>query len=153
MLQMVHTLAVLITRSAASPGREGITRQLWRLFLIKLKTKIMQVVTFRKSSLLLWPTTSQLHCLPSCHLTQTHITLWYKLSSVQTRARNQGSQRFTITKITPTRAFFWLEAPTSAFTFKNLLRHYANQTTRHMWLLQWGPNFTSTFREVNASIA
>ena len=25
----------------------------------------------------------------------------------------------------PTRAFFWLKAPTSAFTFKTLLRHYA----------------------------
>ena len=33
---------------------------------------------------------------------------------------------FTITEKAPTRAFSWLKAPTSAFTFKTLLRHYAN---------------------------
>ena len=36
----------------------------------------------------------------------------------------------------PTRAFSWLKAPTSAFTFKTLLRHYAKQTLTHskyMW--------------------
>ena len=27
----------------------------------------------------------------------------------------------------PTRAFSWLKAPTSAFTFKTLLRHYAQR--------------------------
>ena len=27
----------------------------------------------------------------------------------------------------PTRGFSWLKAPTSAFTFKTLLRHYAKQ--------------------------
>ena len=32
---------------------------------------------------------------------------------------------FTITEKAPTRAFYWLKAPTSAFTFKTLLRHYA----------------------------
>ena len=32
---------------------------------------------------------------------------------------------FTITEKAPTRAFSWLKAPTSAFTFKTLLRHYA----------------------------
>ena len=32
---------------------------------------------------------------------------------------------FTITEKAPTRAFSWLKAPTSAFTFKALLRHYA----------------------------
>ena len=31
----------------------------------------------------------------------------------------------TITEKAPTRAFSWLKAPTSAFTFKTLLRHYA----------------------------
>ena len=38
----------------------------------------------------------------------------------------------TITKKAPTRAFFWLKAPTSTFTFKTLLRHYAKRvlTTR-----------------------
>ena len=32
---------------------------------------------------------------------------------------------FTITEKAPTRAFSWLKAPTSAFTFKTLLRNYA----------------------------
>ena len=31
----------------------------------------------------------------------------------------------TITEKAPTWAFSWLKAPTSAFTFKTLLRHYA----------------------------
>ena len=34
---------------------------------------------------------------------------------------------FTITEKAPTRAFSWLKAPTSAFTFKTLLRHYAKR--------------------------
>ena len=33
----------------------------------------------------------------------------------------------TITEKAPTRAFSWLKAPTSAFTFKTLLRHNAKQ--------------------------
>ena len=33
----------------------------------------------------------------------------------------------TITVKAPTRAFSWLKAPTSAFTFKTLLRHYAKR--------------------------
>ena len=33
----------------------------------------------------------------------------------------------TITEKAPTWAFSWLKAPTSAFTFKTLLRHYAKQ--------------------------
>ena len=36
---------------------------------------------------------------------------------------------FTITEKAPTRAFSWLKAPTSAFTFKSLLRHYAKQAS------------------------
>ena len=34
---------------------------------------------------------------------------------------------FTITEKAPTRAFSWLKAPTSAFTFKTLLRHYGKR--------------------------
>ena len=34
---------------------------------------------------------------------------------------------FTITEKAPTRAFSWLKAPTSAFTFKTQLRHYAKR--------------------------
>ena len=37
---------------------------------------------------------------------------------------------FTIMEKAPTRAFSWLKAPTSAFTFKTLLRHYAKLTRR-----------------------
>ena len=33
----------------------------------------------------------------------------------------------TITEKASTKAFSWLKAPTSAFTFKTLLRHYAKQ--------------------------
>ena len=33
----------------------------------------------------------------------------------------------TITEKAPSRAFSWLKAPTSAFTFKTLLRHYAKR--------------------------
>ena len=33
----------------------------------------------------------------------------------------------TITEKAPTRAFSWLKAPTSTFTFKTLLRHYAKR--------------------------
>ena len=35
---------------------------------------------------------------------------------------------FTIAEKAPTRAFSWLKAPTSAFTFKTLLRHYAKRS-------------------------
>ena len=42
---------------------------------------------------------------------------------------------FTIKEMAYTRAFSWLEAPTSAFTFNTLLRHYAmlnaKQTLTH----------------------
>ena len=34
-------------------------------------------------------------------------------------------QKFVITEKAPTRAFSWLKAATTAFTFKTLLRHYA----------------------------
>ena len=36
-------------------------------------------------------------------------------------------KRFVITEMAPTRAFSWLKAATTAFTFKNLLRHYAKR--------------------------
>ena len=49
---------------------------------------------------------------------------------MQVRAANDPSV-VTITEKAPTRAFSWLEAPTSTFTFKTLLRHYAKQALRH----------------------
>ena len=36
-------------------------------------------------------------------------------------------RRFVITEKAPTRAFSWLKATTTAFTFKTLLRHYAKR--------------------------
>ena len=42
------------------------------------------------------------------------------------RAANDPSV-FTISEKAPTRACSWLKAPTSALTFKTLLRHYAKQ--------------------------
>ena len=42
------------------------------------------------------------------------------------RAANDQSF-FTIMERTPTRAFSWLKAATTAFTFKTLLRHYAKR--------------------------
>ena len=36
-----------------------------------------------------------------------------------------NQQSYTITEKAPTMAFSWLKAPTSANTFKTLLRHYA----------------------------
>ena len=39
------------------------------------------------------------------------------------RALNEGYEDFTIMEKNPARAFSWLKVPTSAFTFKTLLRH------------------------------
>ena len=39
----------------------------------------------------------------------------------------QQIRRFVITEKAPTRAFSWLKAATTAFTFKTLLKHYAKR--------------------------
>ena len=44
-----------------------------------------------------------------------------------TSAWKSSIRRFVITEKAPTRAFSWLKAPTTAFTFKTLLRHYAKR--------------------------
>ena len=44
-----------------------------------------------------------------------------------TSASKSSTRRFVITEKAPTRAFSWLKAATTAFTFKTLLRHYAQQ--------------------------
>ena len=53
------------------------------------------------------------------------------LSAVERRASNEGYPKvpedFTITEKAATRAFSWLKAPTSDFTFKTLLRYYAKR--------------------------
>ena len=46
---------------------------------------------------------------------------------VQTSASKSSIRRFVITEKAPTRALSWLKAATTAFTFKTLLRHYAEQ--------------------------
>ena len=46
----------------------------------------------------------------------------------------------TITEKAPTRAFSWLKAATTAFTFKTQLRHYAKQT-----LTPWSLNVKRLF--------
>ena len=45
--------------------------------------------------------------------------------SLPTSASKSSIRRFVITEKAPTRAFSWLKADTTAFTFKTLLRHYA----------------------------
>ena len=40
-------------------------------------------------------------------------------------------EEFTITEKAPNGSFSWLRAPTSTFTFKTLLRHYAKQELPH----------------------
>ena len=48
---------------------------------------------------------------------------------VHSSASNDGPSevRFVITEKAPTRAFSWLKAATTAFTFKTLLRHCAKR--------------------------
>ena len=103
--------------------------------------------------------------------------------SVLIRAWKRSIRRFVITEKAPTRAFSWLKASTTAFTFKTLLRHYAkraltprslnvklgtrrnyhkgwaairhyaNQPAGPLWPLCWRPIFTSTYRGINAILA
>ena len=44
-----------------------------------------------------------------------------------TSASKSSIRRFLITEKAPTRAFSWLKAATTAFTFKTLLRHFAKR--------------------------
>ena len=54
-----------------------------------------------------------------------------QLHRVRCRVTSEDSKssirRFVITEKAPTRAFSWLKAATTTFTFKTLLRHYAIQ--------------------------
>ena len=52
---------------------------------------------------------------------------------IHTSASKSSIRRFVITEKAPTRAFFWLKAATTAFTFKTLLRHYAKQVDMKFW--------------------
>ena len=50
---------------------------------------------------------------------------WYNVKRDVTSASKRSIRMFVITEKAPTRAFSWLKAATTAFTFKTLLRHYA----------------------------
>ena len=56
------------------------------------------------------------HALDICHIPNV------RPRQIAIRGSNED---FTITEKASTRAFSWLKAPTSAFTFWTLLRHYA----------------------------
>ena len=49
------------------------------------------------------------------------------LAAAACSASKRSIRRFVITEKAPTRAFSWLKAATTAFTFKTLLRHYAKR--------------------------
>ena len=52
---------------------------------------------------------------------------WFYVTSSAANLSIGSTTGCTITEKGPTRAFSWLKAPTSAFTFKSLLRHYAKR--------------------------
>ena len=52
---------------------------------------------------------------------------WDMLLGALCTASKSCIRRFVITEKAPTRAFSWLKAATTAFSFKTLLRHYANR--------------------------
>ena len=53
--------------------------------------------------------------------------IWSTVYSSAVKRSIGSTTSCTITEKVPTRAFSWLKAPTSAFTFKTLLRHYAER--------------------------
>ena len=55
---------------------------------------------------------------------QPHPQLTAATAAIDGNASKSSIRRFEITEKAPTRAFFWLKAATTAFTFKTLLRHY-----------------------------
>ena len=63
--------------------------------------------------------------------TKTYYALLFHCLSVDYEyisASKSSIRRFIITEKAPTRAFSWLKAATTAFTFKTLLRHYAKRS-------------------------
>ena len=55
-------------------------------------------------------------------------------------ASKKSIRRFVITERAPNRAFSWLKAATTAFTFKTLLRHYAKRVLTPRYLnVKLGP--------------
>ena len=61
---------------------------------------------------------------------------WWQIIS----ASKSSIRRFVITEKAPTRAFSWLKAATTAFTFKTQLRHYAKPALTPLSLnVKFGP--------------
>ena len=63
-----------------------------------------------------------------------HLRLGIEVTEIAAKLNSSAvinQQSCTITKKAPTMAFSWLKAPTSAFTFKTLLRHTAKQVPTH----------------------
>ena len=72
-----------------------------------------------------------------------HKQLWARcraalLLLVLCSAPSVSQSVFTITEKAPSRAFCWLKALTSSFTFKTLLRHFAKPVLTPTQLLSWG---------------
>ena len=68
------------------------------------------------------------HLAPAEHaeqITRTSVETLLRrgLVRVEDSASKRSIRRFVITEKAPTRAFSWLKAATTAFTFKTLLRH------------------------------
>ena len=68
--------------------------------------------------------------IPTDAISRYQAAVWRPVMG--TRASNEPLRRlsiedFTITEEAPTRAFSWLKASTSTFTFKTLLKHYAKR--------------------------
>ena len=61
------------------------------------------------------------------HLSVVRLVLPSPEPPLLTAEESNSIRRFVITEKAPTRAFSWLKAATTAFTFKTLLRHYAKQ--------------------------
>ena len=51
-----------------------------------------------------------------------------EISELELEIQTKAIRRFVIMEKAPTRAFSWLKAATTAFTFKTLLRHYAKRS-------------------------
>ena len=72
------------------------------------------------------------HLAPAEHaeqITRTSVETLLRrgLVPVEDSASKGSIRRFVTTEKAPTRAFSWLKAATTAFTFKTLLRHYAKR--------------------------
>ena len=65
-------------------------------------------------------------------VSQTEIVKLLRLSKMERNSASKRSiRRFVVMEKAPTRAFSWLKAATTAFTFETLLRHYADRRWHH----------------------